>query len=543
MKLHHSLLPAAILGALALASTGVAAATGADAAVTRARGLIDAGAAPAILRAADDRFVAKDTAVDANGSEHVRFQRTYRGLPVLGGDFVMHSRNGKLQRVTSSLDTTARPGITPKVARAAAIVEAGARFGSGFIGAPQARLVVYALGGHAPTLAWEVAFEGIRNQTPTEMHYFVDANTGAVIRAWDAVQTAVPGPDQTGGCAGGVAAAGTGASKGSGTVAIATTRCGDRYRLNDMGRGGGYTTNMLNRTSGTGTVFIDTDNAWGNGTLADMSTAAVDAHYGIAKTWDYYRTQLGRLGIANDGKGAVSRVHYGRNYVNAFWRDSCFCMTFGDGDNGVNYNPLTVLDVSAHEMSHGVTSRTAGLIYDGESGGLNEATSDIFGTMVEYYANNPVDRPDYLVGEGVYANNPNNRIALRYMFKPSLDGASADCWDAEVGDLDVHFSSGIANHFFYLLAQGTVVPNGFGPGTEANLTPESLVCSGPTTLTALGRSKAQRIWYRALTVYMLPDTDYAGAREATLLAANDLFGGASTEYAAVAAAWDAVDVH
>ncbi len=93
----------------------------------------------------------------------------------------------------------------------------------------------------------------------------------------------------------------------------------------------------------------------------------------------------GRNGIFNDGKGVPSRVHYGTNYVNAFWDGKQ--MTYGDGD-GVVAGPLVSIDVAGHEMSHGVTSATANLTYSGESGGLNEATSDIFGTMVEFYSNN-----------------------------------------------------------------------------------------------------------------------------------------------------------
>ena len=145
--------------------------------------------------------------------------------------------------------------------------------------------------------------------------------------------------------------------------------------------------------AGLGSLFIDTDNNWGSGTLSDSATVAADAHYGVSKTWDYYKNVHGRNGIANDGVGALSRVHYGRNYDNAFWSDDCFCMTFGDGNNGVHGNPFVALDVAGHEMSHGVTSRTAGLVYCGESGGLNEANSDIFGTMVEFYTNNPSDKP------------------------------------------------------------------------------------------------------------------------------------------------------
>ncbi len=105
--------------------------------------------------------------------------------------------------------------------------------------------------------------------------------------------------------------------------------------------------------------------------------------------------------------------------MNAFWDDSCFCMTYGDGSG--NTHPLTSLDVAGHEMSHGVTSNTAGLNYSGESGGLNEATSDIFGTGVEFFANNAADKGDYLIGEEIDINGDGS--PLRYMDKPSKDGA------------------------------------------------------------------------------------------------------------------------
>jgi Zn-dependent metalloprotease len=303
--------------------------------------------------------------------------------------------------------------------------------------------------------------------------------------------------------------------------------------MKDMTRGGGYTTDMANGTRGSGTMFTDADNNWGTGSNADRASAAADAHYGIATTWDYYKNTFGRNGIANDGKGALSKVHYSRNYVNAFWSDACFCMTFGDGD-GVNYGPLVNLDVAGHEMSHGVTSRSANLTYSGESGGLNEATSDIFGTMVEFYANNANDPGDYLIGEKIYLKYPAGNHALRYMYHPSLEGPSysKDCWSSTLGSLDVHYSSGPANHFFYLLAEGS------GAKSFNGVDHTSPTCNG-SSVTGIGRDAAQKIWYRALTVYMTSSTNYAGARAATLSAAADL--GYSTS--AVAAAWSAVNVN
>ena len=174
----------------------------------------------------------------------------------------------------------------------------------------------------------------------------------------------------------------------------------------------------------------------------------------------------------------------------------------------------------------------------GESGGLNESTSDIFGTVVEYYANNGGDIGDYLIGEKLYKSGTG---ALRFMYKPSLDGRSANCWSSTVGGLDVHYSSGVGNHFFYLLAEGSA-PAG-GPASPTCVSGNTKKATGSAALSGIGRDKAGKIWYRALTVYMTSGTNYAAARTATLNAAADLYGAGSAEQAAVAAAWSAVLVN
>ena len=147
------------------------------------------------------------------------------------------------------------------------------------------------------------------------------------------------------------------------------------YELRDTTRGAGfYTMDMNNlgsipivgdslplpRHQRPGSIFTDADNVWGNGTSSNRQSAAVDAHYGQQKTYDYYKNVHGRNGIDGAGGTGYSRVHYSNKYNNAFWYDSCFCMTYGDGD-GTTFSPLTALDVAGHEMTHGVTSRTAGL--------------------------------------------------------------------------------------------------------------------------------------------------------------------------------------
>jgi len=472
------------------------------------------------LHAAGQAYSLRDVIIDDDGSEHVRFERHYQGLRVIGGELVVHqSASGSLREVSRTMARL--PMLSTRATLSAGNATTMALLAHpGTPGQTAPELLVHARDDQ-PTLAYDVRVYGTQaDGTPSEKHVIVDAHRGTVIDAWDDVHTA--------------ATLGSGKSFFNGTVSLITNSLTSGYELRDPSRGGQYTINMRNLTAG-GSIFIDADNVWGNSALTDTATVGVDAQYGTAMTWDYFKNVHGRNGIANNGVGAYNRVHYGSKYNNAFWSDACFCMTYGDGD-GVSFNPFTALDVAGHEMSHGVTSRTANLTYSGESGGLNEATSDIFGTMVEYYANNGVDVPDYKIGERLYRNGLG---AIRYMYRPSLDGGSADCWYSTLGALDVHYSSGVANHFYYLLAEGTSA----GSPSPTCVAGNTKKASGTGTLAGIGRSKAEKIWYRALTVYMTSSTKYAGARTATLYAARDLYGTGSAEYNAVAAAWSAVLVN
>ncbi|WOT37080.1 M4 family metallopeptidase [Streptomyces coeruleorubidus] len=476
----------------------------------------------------------RDVVVDEDGTRHVRYDRTYHRLPVLGGDFVLHLNPDGTYRGASRATKSALSleSVTPKVTAPRAADLAASLLRAAHLGetlrklTAKPRLVVDALHG-APKLAWQtdaVAHDGLGN--PVGRTVLTDATTGDRIDAWDTLESA----------------SGDGESLYGGTVPLETTRSGSSYRLKDATRGGTYTGDAANKTDqclltvcltrAPATVFSDADNHWATGTDSDRATVAVDAQYGTDVTWDYFKNLHGRNGIAGDGKGSYNRVHYGKDYNNAFWDDNCFCMTYGDGD-GKQLGPLVSLDVAGHEMSHGVTSKTAALTYSGESGGLNEATSDIFGTLVEFYADNAEDPGDWLIGEKVVRSGL-GREALRRMDEPSKDGKSADCWSEGLADLDVHYSSGVGNHFAYLLAEGS------GAKTINGVSHTSPTCDG-STVNGIGRAKLGKIWYRALTVYMTSSTDYAGARTATLNAAKDLYG-AGTEQKAVAAAWSAVNV-
>jgi Zn-dependent metalloprotease len=465
---------------------------------------------------AQEKLVVRDVTQDRDGTTHTRYERTYDGLPVLGGDLVVaETEAGATRSVTKAstlalknVDTSA--DVAPAAAEKQALGAAKAE-GSTKSRADRAPRKVVWLAQGKPTLAYETVVGGLQHDgTPSELHVVTDATTGKKLFERQAVHN------------------GTGNTQYSGQVTLGTA---PSYTLTDTGRGNHKTYNLNRGTSGTGTLFSGPDDIWGNGTPQNLETAGADAHYGAALTWDYYKNVHGRSGIRGDGVGAYSRVHYGNNYVNAFWQDSCFCMTYGDGAS--NAKPLTSIDVAAHEMTHGVTSNTAGLIYSGESGGLNEATSDIFAAAVEFHANNAQDVGDYLVGEKIDIRG--NGTPLRYMDKPSKDGSSKDYWYSGIGGIDVHYSSGPANHWFYLLSEGS------GAKTVNGVSYDSPTSDG-LPVTGIGREKAALIWFKALTTKFNSRTDYAGARTGTLAVATELYGATSAEVKSVTDAWAGINV-
>ncbi len=464
-----------------------------------------------------EALVVKDVVRDTDGTEHVRYERTFAGLPVIGGDLVVHESAGRSIRTVdwahssrikvSSTSASVSRGAAKDAAEAATPVRSD--------DAQSARRVVYAAR-HKPVLAWETRVTGTaKDGTPIDDLVYTNARNGNVLAVHAQVETDT----------------GTGNSLYSGTVSLTTTKSGTTWSLTDGSRGGHKTYDATGITSETdyrpGTLFTDADDTWGTGTTSSKQSAAVDAAYGAALTWDFYKNTFARTGIRNDGVAAFSRVHFGNSYQNAFWDDACFCMTYGDG--GTSLKPLVAIDVAGHEMSHGVTSATAGLDYSGDAGGLNEATSDVMGTMVEFSANNSSDPGDYYIGEKIMKDG----TYLRRMDNPSADGGSVNCWSTSTKNLDPHYSSGVGNHLFYLLAEGT------GSKTIGGLPHNGTTCNG-TTLTGIGRSAAAAIWYRALATYWTSTTTYPLAANGMVKAAKDLYGASSTQCAATVAAWKGV---
>ncbi|MGV9587883.1 M4 family metallopeptidase [Streptomyces tendae] len=472
----------------------------------------------------EERLVAKDVLIDTDGARHVRYDRTYRGLAVIGGDLVVHlAKNGGITGSDLAHQGAIRvAGTTPKLTAADASAKAvkhAKHVKKGRAGSKDSTLVVYAAG-KIPVLAYRSTVTGAGETGPASREaVIVDADSGALLDQYELHQSVT----------------GTGNGVTVGQVSIETTQTGSGYTLTDAAHGGTIVYDSYNSPQSNprqnARAFSKTSNSWGNGTASSRESAAVDASYGLAKTWDYYKNSFNRSGIRNDGRGAPAYVHVDNSLVNAFYDDNCFCMYFGDGSSQNSNTPVTAVDVAGHEMSHGVTAATANLNYSGESGGLNEATSDIFGTMVEFYADNTTDPGDYYIGEKLNMASG----YLRRMDNPSADGNSLSCWNSGAGSVDVHYSSGIANHFFYLAAEGT------GAKTIGGRSHNGTTCNNDT-FAGVGKDKAAAVWYRALSAYMTSSTNYAGARTATLQAAADLYGTNSQERYLVSKAWAAVSV-
>ncbi|WP_432940900.1 M4 family metallopeptidase [Kribbella sp. CA-253562] len=478
-------------------------------AAVQAENALTARTAAALGLAGGEQLVARGIAADPDGTEFVHYDRTFNGLKVVGGDLIVKRKGDTIGGVTYNrgAKTIGVASTKPALSQAAALGTAAksAKFKAT---SNKGALIVFAATGK-PVLAYEVVTTGTKaDQTPSVLHTYVDAKSGAVLAQDDEIKT------------------GTGNSMYSGTVSIGTS---GSFTMSDPSRGGNHTTDLNGATSGAGTTFTDADDTWGNGTTSSRQTAGVDAHFGAQLTWDYYKNVHGRSGIFNNGQGARSRVHYGNAYVNAFWDGSQ--MTYGDGAG--NARPLTSIDVAGHEMSHGVTEATANLNYFGDAGGLNESTSDIFGTAVEFSANNSADPGDYLIGEKINING--NGTPLRYMDKPNKDGRSYDCWSSAVSGADPHYSSGPLNHWFYLASEGT------GSKVIGGVTHTSTACNG-ATITPVGRDVAAKVWYRTLSTKLTSGSTYRDAREGAINSAKELYGADSAQCKGIEAAFSAISV-
>ncbi len=322
---------------------------------------------------------------------------------------------------------------------------------------------------------------------------------------------------------------GTATTRYSGNVRISTNYYNGSYRLRDYSRGNGIITyNMQRGTNYSNAVdFTDYDNNWTYSEHHNSAKddAALDAHWGAMITYDYFKNTHSRNSIDGNGMQIKNYVHYSSNYDNAFWSNSLKVMTYGDGYT--KFHPLTSLDVIAHEIGHGITSCTAGLVYSYESGAINEGFSDVWGACVEEYATN--NKQTWLIGEDIMKSG----TALRSMSNPKSlnqpDTYRGTYWYTGSGDYGgVHYNSSVLNFWFYLLSVG-------GYGTNDN--------GDAYSVQGISIQKAALIAYKALTEYFTPNTNYTTASTLTRDAAMELYGFCSNEVASVIDAWNAVGVN
>ncbi|TFW11628.1 M4 family peptidase [Massilia arenosa] len=511
------------------------------------------------------------------GTKVSRLDHTYKGVRVFGSESVvvtddadnvisesdsdrrnnLGSGNGNHLGATKSFD------VKPKISAQAAInavVKAVAPNGVHRY-QPSAELIIYPIVEQVRTAAAANKAESQLNAldvedkvTGYELAYLVKtrmASNGKIvytdtvvsakdahtIAQWDALQTVV----------------GVGHSQYYGDVPIQTTLSGSTYKMLDSTRGtggvfGGMAITNANHSPESnpqaGSIYTNSTNTWGDGTQyisggsttnANGQTAAVNALWGMMNTYDAMKNTQGWQSLNGANKATYIAVHVDNNYDNAFYDDSCECMYIGDGSS---FYSLGSIDVIGHEMGHGVTAATSNLTYSGESGGLNESSSDINGEMIEAYAKNggtgsviPATGNDWMMGKEIARNG----VPLRWMWKPSKDGASKDAWSSTLKTLNPHYSSGPNNRMFYFLSQGS-------SSSSSSEMYSSYLTQSPRNMTGIGNDKAYRIWFRANTTKLTASSTYADARSKMIQAATELYGAGSREVTAVTRAYAAINV-
>ncbi|TCC01839.1 M4 family metallopeptidase [Kribbella soli] len=454
-----------------------------------------AGRPSALHASKDDKFTAKPVISEQSGLQYVPYERSYKGLPVVGGDFVVVTDAKGAVKYTSVGQTTAVPELstTAKVTPAAAQKTAKTQLKK-VDSSTTPTLAVYALNG-TPKLMWQSRVSGNNGHDPSSLSVYVDAQSGKVLGSKEHV----------------MAGNGTAAYSGPSPVHLDTTLSGSTYSMKDPN-----TTNLSCQDAANNTTFSGPDDNWGNGTATNKETGCVDALFAAQTERHMLTDWLGRNGM--DGNGGAWPIRVGLNDENAYYDGSQ--VQIGHNTAG---GWIGSIDVLAHEMGHGIDDHTPGGI---SGSGTQEFVADTFGAATEYYSNQGAsyDPPDFLVGEEV---NLVGSGPIRNMYNPSALG-DPNCYSSSIPGTEVHAAAGPGNHWFYLLSQGS------------NGSPTSPTCNS-STVTGIGIQKAIRIMYNAMLM-KTSSSSYLKYRTWTLTAAKNLYPGSCTEFNTVKAAWDAVSV-
>ncbi|CUR54940.1 Zinc metalloprotease [metagenome] len=452
--------------------------------------------APQLKIGSADSFTAKPV-ISSHGLQYAPYTRTYRGLPVIGGDFVVVT-DKQGQVITTSVAqrrATALASITPRVAKSTAVATSRGQL-TRTTTTGTTRLVVWQQGGSH--LAWQTRVTGSQGTAPSSLTVYVDARTGKLLGSTEHV----------------LSGQGTGVYNGPNPLPLNTSLSGTTYSLKDPA-----TTSRVCQNSTGSVTYTGSDDLWGNGDATNRETGCVDAFYSTQVMKAMLTDWLGRSGMNGSGTWVPTRV--GLNDQNAYY----------DGNQvqiGKNLSGHWIgsLDIVGHEYGHGVDNTTPGAI---SNNGTQEFIGDAFGALTEAYANEAAayDPPDYLVGEEV---NLVGTGPIRNMYNPAAVGDPA-CYSSSIPSAEVHAAAGPGDHWFYLVAEGSNPSNG---------SPTSPTCDG-STISGLGIQSAGKILYGAMLM-KTTSSSYLKYRTWTLTAAKNLYPGSCAEFNTVKAAWNAVSV-
>ncbi len=498
--------------------------------------------------AVGDQFkIVSEQTDSATGTYHVRTVEQYKGIPIYGsGQTVALDANNNVFASFGKVTQKLARSIIPTEASiseedAVAIAKEGVETQIGAVknyDGIESELIIYPHEGEYYLTYLVKASTSI--PAPGYFHYFVDATSGEVINSFNTVHGVDPttlspvtarGLDVHGKMqsfpVGKDLATGTsylyGASIASNNaVPIATF---DAKRMDE-------TAFILGSALLGFTGWEVTTNSASN---FFANPAAVSAHFNSDKVNRYYQTTHKRNSLDNNGMPLINTVHIGVKWNNAAWNGKQ--MLYGDGD-GIQYSSLSGgLDVAGHEMTHGVIEHTANLIYENESGAINESLADILGNFAQMQTTGVIE---WDLGEDITTPNipgdgglrsiidpASKRVSTKYMPSGHYPDTYQDRYQGTLDNGGVHINSGINNKTAYLITQG---------GTNNGI-----------TIKGIGRTKAEKIYYRALTLYLTPTSGFKDMREAAIQAARDLHpdrnGVPSAETKAVMDAYTSVGVN
>lgn len=476
-------------------------------------------------------FVLINQQTDKLGLTHYRFYQTYKGIPVENSMYVVQTRNSNITGLSGEIvvdfdsynNYSTSASLSAKQAVDAAIKNVHAQVymwqdaeseqqlkeqlrDAKATYTPTAKLVWFNAGDEINPRDLRLAYKvDVYAKKPlSRADYFIDAQTGKYLGKKDKIYFSD--------------AVGTASTAYSGSQTIHSDYTGSNYRLRDITKGAG----VITRHGESGQRGVDYTSSSANWTLTGTNIAALDAHYGVSQTYSFYLANFNRNSYDGNGSALYSYVNDPTYTDNAFWDGSA--MNFCKRSNSNTYpGGVTGIDVTGHELTHGVTQETSNLNYSNEPGAMNESMSDIMGKSVQFWS-----KPNDINWK---MSNDMNWI-IRDMSNPNAysqpDTYKGTYWYSGTADNGgVHTNSGVGNFMFYLLVNG-------GSGTND--------IGNSYTVSAIGLSKADQIIYRTETVYLTSTSKYADWRTACINAATDLYGAGSNEVTQVMNAWYAVGI-